>query len=683
MITEILSPAGSMEGLIAAVRCGADAVYAGGKTFSARAGAKNFDDAELSDAVRYCHLHGVKIYRAMNTAVFDSEIKSVADEIKFCADIGIDGLIVQDLSVALLARTIAPELPLHASTQLTVLTPCGARLAGELGFCRVVAPRESDMENIKALCDTCETEVFVHGAQCMCLSGQCYMSAMIGSRSANRGKCAQACRLPFSRSGQLPGEEYALSLKDMSLLPHLQKLSEAGVASFKIEGRMKRPEYTAAATTAARKALSGELTDDDMELLSAVFSRSGFTDGYLLGKTGERMFGHRRYEDVTSAKDVLPKIAETYRTEIKKSVLDFHVSIRRGEPVTVTAADRDGITVTVTGELPRTAINRSITAEDVQKHLSKLGNTIYEFGSLTADIGDGLFVTGAELNEIRRSIAEQVDIQRIDHFTPHYREISPENIAKLPEARKRELTEFRYRAFTEEDVRQADGFDMIIAPMQLLVKIISSCTAEKVKKLSAALPEFTFDEKRLNSDLEKVYDSGVRHFHADNFNSLGALTAFRQSHDDIVIHTGQGLNITNSYAVSQLEGLGVADVLLSMELRHTQAAKIRSDIPVGLRVYGRFPVMTVKNSPITSDRIMEIDFLTDRTGRKFHIRTFDGYAQILNCDITDVIAKMDVFNVSFVEVSDGYPKTLLDKLEKRESFTGKGYTNGLYQRGVI
>ena len=267
-MTEILAPAGSFESVLAAVRCGADAVYVGGEKFSARAGAINFSDGELEKAVEYCHLHGVKLYRAMNIIVFPEEMSDFLKAAEFTAKIGADGLIVQDLGAASLLREMLPDMKLNASTQMTIHSPEGARLAAEMGFSRIVAARELSLEQIDELVKTgVETEVFIHGALCMSVSGKCYMSAMIGSRSANRGMCAQACRLPFNAVGT--GERYDLSLKDLCGIPHISKLAEMGVSSFKIEGRMKRAEYVAAAVTACRAALDGK--EPDLDTLRAVF----------------------------------------------------------------------------------------------------------------------------------------------------------------------------------------------------------------------------------------------------------------------------------------------------------------------------------------------------------------------------------------------------------------------------
>ena len=315
---EILAPAGGFDSVIAAVRSGADAVYLGEKRFSARASAKNFDDEELKQAVAYCHIHGVKVYVTLNTIVFDSELAPLAGAVRAAAEADVDALIVQNMGVARLARQIAPQLALHASTQMSVHTAAGVRALYEAGFKRVVLAREMSREEIlEAAKVPVELEVFVHGALCMSVSGQCYFSAMLGSRSGNRGACAQTCRLPFSVNQQKGG--HALSLKDNSLIPLLADMQEIGVASAKIEGRMKRPEYVSAAVRACVEQRDfGFVTDETAAQLRGVFSRTGFTDGYYTGKRGKGMFGTRTRDDVVSADEKLfAQIRQGYKDEVQ------------------------------------------------------------------------------------------------------------------------------------------------------------------------------------------------------------------------------------------------------------------------------------------------------------------------------------------------------------------------------
>ena len=313
---EILAPAGGFDSVVAAVRSGADAVYVGQKSFSARASAQNFDEDELKRAVAYCHIHGVKVYVTVNTLVFDDEFERLKECIISAAKADADALIVQNMGVARLAKMLVPDMPLHASTQMSIHTASGVRALYEMGFKRVVLAREMSRDEIaKAAQIPIELEVFVHGALCMCVSGQCYFSAMLGSRSGNRGACAQTCRLPFSVGNNKNG--YALSLKDNSLIKHIGELEAIGVASAKIEGRMKRPEYVAAAVRACREQRDiGFVSEETSAFLKAVFSRTGFTDGYFTGAAGKEMFGTRTKDDVVSADEKLfSSIRQSYRRQ--------------------------------------------------------------------------------------------------------------------------------------------------------------------------------------------------------------------------------------------------------------------------------------------------------------------------------------------------------------------------------
>ncbi|MDE7226687.1 MAG: U32 family peptidase, partial [Ruminococcus sp.] len=330
---EILAPAGSMESLTAALRTGADAVYIGGKRFSARGNAVNFSDDELEQAVYQCHIHGAKLYLAVNTVIADSEAGDFCEYIKKSAHIGVDAFIVQDWGAVDIIRRAVPDAVLHASTQMSVHTAIGAKMLADMGFSRIVPARELPAGTLKKICSVnTETEIFVHGALCMSVSGQCYMSAMLGSRSANRGCCGQACRLPFSASGNKGFS--GLSLKDLSLLGCTGQLREIGVDSLKIEGRMKRPEYVASVVSELRKTLDGGTPD--MTMLRGIFSRSGFTDGYFSGIRND-MFGVREKSDVESAKNIIPKIHELYRHEKSSFIINFHAEIKSGMPLKITA----------------------------------------------------------------------------------------------------------------------------------------------------------------------------------------------------------------------------------------------------------------------------------------------------------------------------------------------------------
>ncbi|MEE1074413.1 MAG: U32 family peptidase, partial [Acutalibacteraceae bacterium] len=411
---EILSPVGNKEMLEAAVRSGADAVYLGAKDFSARRNAENFSFEELKDAIEYCHIRGVRVYLTLNIVIKNSELSDAFNLAKSAYNSGIDGIIVQDLGLARILHEKIPHLKLHASTQMSVHSPSALPILKSLGFTQVVAAREMSRQELEALCKKAKelditVEVFVHGALCMCVSGQCLMSAFLGSRSGNRGLCAGPCRLPFKVTG---GTGYDLSLKDLSLLEFIPELYKMGVRSFKIEGRMKRPEYVAAATAACRQALDNGRVEAELDkTLKNVFSRSGFTDGYYQNRLGKDMFGIRTKEDVLSADKAFPTLHELYRGERKSVAISVNAEILRDKPITLTIADGEN-TVTVYGNIPQEAKTKDLSYDDALKSITKFGATPYYLKDSDISLESGLFVSAGELNALRRDACEKLDKKR-------------------------------------------------------------------------------------------------------------------------------------------------------------------------------------------------------------------------------------------------------------------------------
>lgn len=399
---EILAPCGSPETLNAALNSGADAVYLGLSSFSARRNAANFSAAELMESVQKAHRQGTRVYVTLNTLVFDDELPEVKKAILGIAEAKADGVIVQDLGAAALVKELVPSLRLHASTQMTVTSASGAEFALKRGFSRVVLPRELSSEEIRKITSKVdiETEVFVHGALCVCLSGQCLLSAVMGGRSGNRGLCAQPCRLNY-RCGK---RDYALSLKDLSLIGRLKELEEAGVTSAKIEGRMKRPEYVAAAVQSCRRVLSGEKAD--MELLKTVFSRDGFTESYFDG-TMSNMQGTRQKDDSENISGALSSARQLYKEPYKRFTIDFAVDIKANAPISCTAFC-GSLEKTVTGDIPQKAINRAAARDDIISRMGKLGGTVFKAGKISVNIESGLSVTVAAINDLRRRAVEGI-----------------------------------------------------------------------------------------------------------------------------------------------------------------------------------------------------------------------------------------------------------------------------------
>ncbi len=671
--TEILAPAGSLESLKAAVNCGADAVYIGGKQFSARQNAANFDNAELKQATDLCHLHNIKIYLTVNTIIFDNQVNEFAEFIKNAANAGIDAFIVQDFGAAEIIRNIVPDANIHGSTQMTIHSVKGAQLLKELGFKRVVISRELTEKQIQEICSTeIETEVFVHGALCMCMSGQCYLSSLIGQRSANRGFCAQPCRLPYSvyKNPQFNG----LSLKDLSLVNHLQKLSDIGVFSLKIEGRMKRPEYVAAAVCACRQSLNGQTPD--MALLRSIFSRSGFTDGYFTGKFSN-MFGSREKEDVIAAKDILPDIRKKYSHEKKSGKLDFYAEIKKDNPVKLTVSD-DCDSVTVTGEIPETAIKKPIDFTYLERQLSKLGGTIYQFGNLNADIDDGLSLSAKTINALRRNAVEALNLKSIKRNTPEYicvpLDIDPENKIES-------LKEIRVRISNQNQLDAVSEADRIIIPTNVFL----NNRYENISKIIIEPPRFIYNEAEIFGVLKKCKSLGAEHLMCSNpaYIKIGKELGFK-------LHGDFGLNTANSYSLNFLKKMNFEDTVLSFEMKLKQISSLRKAISTGIIAYGYLPVMLTKNCPIKNEvgceKCKKIIF--DRTGRANKIVCHGNYTEILNAQALYLADRLeDLKNISFITLyfTDEGPdeiKKIID--EYRFGYSSKdNITRGLYYRGVI
>ncbi|MCQ2416564.1 MAG: U32 family peptidase [Oscillospiraceae bacterium] len=627
--SELLAPAGSMESLLAALRCGADAVYAGAEQFSARANAENFSFSALKEAAELCHLYGAKLYLAINTLVFEREIPALDALIETAAEIGADGCIVQDLGVAACIAKRCPTLPLHASTQMTIHSPAGVRFAKQAGFSRIVAARELSRAQLTAVCEEarrCEIEVeaFVHGAHCMSVSGQCWMSAVMGGRSANRGCCAQPCRLPFTADNRESAN--ALSLKDMSLLSHLKEMQEIGVYSFKIEGRMKRPEYVAASVTACKQVLNGE--QPNLEELRAVFSRSGFTDGYYTNQRSD-MFGTRRKEDVTAAQDVLKNLTALYRKPRQCVGLSAHFILQKNTPAQLLATDTDGNTVTVYGDAPQKALNRATDTEQLKKHFQKLGDTIYTMESVTADIEPDAVLPASAINAMRRDAVEQMNQKRILANTPKA-VLMPAPLSNPP---KKNTTPsgFRLQIRHPEQLRLLkelySEIEYILIPLFMAEELQKEIPPQNLSGYMLVLPRFYTDETKLITQLKAAKAAGFTHLscqHAADV-QIGKELGFH-------LHGGPGLHVTNSFALDYYAALSLTDILCSPEIQMHAAP-----LPMGCIAYGRLPLMLTRNCPIQAQIGCKNckKCLTDRKGASLYTdctRYYDApdYAEIFN-----------------------------------------------------
>lgn len=666
MNLEILAPAGNMEMVIAAVRTGANAVYLGVKELNARRNAGNFDFDELKKAVDYCHQRAVKVYLTANILVADDEMRSAYETVKTAMECCVDGFIVQDLGLAEMIKEHFPQARLHASTQCSVNTPDGFRKLEELGFVRAVLPREMSLDEIKEIrkATNMELEIFVHGALCMCVSGQCYLSAMLGGRSGNRGLCAQPCRLSFSadKSGSCD-----LSLKDLSLISHIKEIENAGVISLKIEGRMKRPEYVAGAVTACKKAIYGEYKFDDERILKSVFSRSGFTDGYFTGKRLD-MFGTRQKENVISAKDVLKDLSHLYDNENALIPVELHCVFKENQPITLTASAM-GKTVTATSVIPEKALNKPIDEDNLKNRLSKLGGTQYYAEEITVALDGGLIAPASEINSLRRQVVEMLSVQE-------KAEPIVEPFSIIPPKEKNCNPYMTARFLNPNSIPNRHPFKRIFIP------IWSSDEDFIDNRAGVEIPRGLFGmEEKLKARLERLKKIGVKNALCSN---LGAYKTAEEL--GFKVFGDFGLNVFNSETANQFNS-----PILSYELTLEQANKINAE-DTGIIAYGRLPLMLTRNCPVKNnigcEKCKKQGELIDRKGFKFSVKC-SSYpcVEILNPvplylgDRMNEI-KTDFIHFYFTDESTDEVEDIINKFNNNYAL-GEKYTRGLYYRGVI
>ena len=690
---EILAPAGSMEALRAAVQNRANAVYLGCGNFNARQSAKNFTPQTLSEAVKYCHIRGVQVHLTLNTLVSDREMDQAADMIRLAARNNVDAFIVQDLGVVRLCRQIAPHIPVHGSTQMSVHSLEGVRACAAMGISRVVLSRELSREEIRYICanSPVEIEVFGHGALCMCYSGQCYMSAVIGGRSGNRGRCAQPCRQSYGYTHW--ADKYPLSLKDNCLVSYVRELQQMGVASLKIEGRMKRPEYVATVTAVYRKALDeGQVTKAMMDALYTAFNRQGFTDGYYTGQVDGNMFGVR--EDVREDPDWLEAARRSYEAgETQLVDLRFRAAVTV-DGSSLTAVDPEGRTCTVNGPVPELARNLPITGAMLAQRVAKTGGTPYRCVQVGTRVDPGLTISAAAVNAMRREVLNQLTAlraRREEHplrkpkAVPQYK--GPGGLPGLTVqvSTREQLTPVLLNLETA----------MLYVPFHILLED-PEMTGRLVQRgrLAAALPRIVHDGEmpRLRAGLQTLAQLGVRDVLAGN---LGLLIPAREA--GMRIHGDFGLNIFNSASMNVLRGLELSSATVSFEMTLPQIRDLSKAVNAELIGYGRLPLMVTEHCLIrgrTGECTCHLGGtkLTDKTGAEFPlIRDGDSCRSvILNgkklswLDRQDDLAKLGLWAVrlSFTTENSREVDRVLGEYLNPEPFDPGACTRGLYLRGV-
>lgn len=575
-LPELLCPAGSEVSLRAAIEGGADAVYLGGTRMNARIYAGNFDSVALREAVRLAHAYGVKVYLTLNTLVTDRELNEYLDAALEASRAGVDALIVADLGGACMIHRVIPEMELHASTQMSGHNSLMGMELQRLGFSRMVAAREISEKNLRLLLQDSpiETELFVHGALCVSHSGQCLFSSLVGGRSGNRGECAQPCRLPYACGGTSKGkqgkENYPLSLKDLSLARHVPQLIEMGVASLKIEGRMKSPEYVYDTARIWRRLLDERrsATQDEMKHMADTFSRSGFTDGYFTGYINTSMLGVRRESDKRNSREIAK-----FEGLQKKVPLVVECSLTENVPSVLSLTAR-GVQVTVSGDVPQVARTAPMTEESVRRSICRFGGTPYDAVQCSVTVGEGLMLPVSRLNDLRRRGVETLE----QAFSlPKRKELPVEE--HLPKHVRKKLLSARFERVEQITKQAREYFDRIFLPLYRYESIADG----------VVLPPVIFDEKlsEIQSELRRAKDAGAVYAMVGN---LGHLSLVKEVG---MIPLGDfRLNATNRESVAQWEAFGVEEVLLSPELSLPQMRDVGGN--TSAIVYGRIPLMTLE-----------------------------------------------------------------------------------------
>ena len=686
---EILAPVGNEEMLRAAVFSGVDAVYLGFSGFNARTSANNFDADTLKDAVRFCHARGVAVHVALNTTVYGGELPALEAAIRAVAASGADAVICQDLAVATLIGRIAPQLPRHGSTQMSVHSLQGALELKELGFTRVVLARELSLPEVEHITKHCgiETECFVHGALCMCVSGQCYMSAFLGGRSGNRGSCAGPCRLPFEANALpegKPGRLHHLSLKDNSVIDKLDQLQALGVASAKIEGRLRTPEYVAAAVSACLAGREGRAYDRD--LLKNAFSRSGFTSGYLDGKIDGTMFGVRSESDAEQTKKTLPMLRELYRRERSRVPVKMKLEIEEGgEKLTV--MDADGNKAFAYGDAePQPA--RTDPTESLHRSLAKTGGTPFAASAedITVEMDGGpWFVPGSAVNELRREALDAL-LKKREVLRPW--PVTDEHVPALPlrTLPPRRTLRARFENWEQVPERALDGIEYLSLPIAQADRVPREWRAKTLLEL----PRVMFG--RLEEDTARriaaTQDAGFAGYEVSNIAHLRLCRGLPMS-------GSFGLNITNQLAAQFYADNGLGSMLILPEVKDSDISTIAPThdgrpVPTGVLVYGHMPLMVTRACPLQNihdcAHCDKTGVLTDRKAKKFPVRCGLGVRTIYNPVPIYMGDKPGALTVDygvayFTLESREKAAKILDMIRTHAPFEGD-FTRGLYFKGT-
>lgn len=679
-MVEILSPAGDFNSVQAAVRSGANAVYLGLGSFNARRNAENFNNDNLKSTVEYCHIRGVKVYITLNTLVFDCEFNSALSVAVTAAKSGVDAFIVQDLGLASALKTVLPNIPLHASTQMSVHSESALYLLKDMGFTRVVVARELDKTSLNKICTVAktlnlETEVFVHGALCMCMSGQCYLSSVLGSRSGNRGLCAQPCRLAFSVKN---GTGYDLSLKDLSLIPNIPELINMGVTSLKIEGRMKRAEYVAIATSVCRDTADGKQIDlERTDMLNKIFSRNGFTNGYFENNLGKNMFGIRQENASELTKEVINKIHNIYRTERQSVPLIANLTVLNGEPSKLCLFDGINKT-TVTGAVPQPAVTAPITEEFAKLQIGKTGGTPYYLKDFTLVCNGNITLPSAELKNLRRTAINNLNILRSAQTEPVVKPFN-KTVQMVTYSKPEYFARF---SNINQIPANLNGIKAIILPLEN-----GAVTYKTNLPLYADIPRGILNkEQEILNLLIKAKANGIKGAFCGN---LAAVELCKKA--GVTPFGDFGLNICNNESLNKLSNFNIPLAVVSFENSVENINKLQNkNVKKGIICYGKIPLMLTRNCPNKNGNGCKncngSAKITDRLGIEFPLMCRMGFTELLNSRPLYVVDRINEFKIDFGIVyftneTKEEAEEIINMLNTNQILNCE-YTRGLYYRQV-
>lgn len=693
---ELLSPAGSPESVIAAVQNGADAVYMGLGDFNARRGAKNFTPEEFEKAVRYCRVRGCKVYVTLNTLVGDREMEGAVQLARYASDMGASAILVQDLGLASVLKKAVPDIPLHASTQMSIHNLAGVEAAARMGLTRAVLARELSFEQIKYISKNApiETEIFVHGALCFCHSGQCYMSSLIGRRSGNRGMCAQPCRMEYSMGGRME-DSHPLSLRDNCLVERLSEIEEAGVVCAKIEGRMKRPEYTGIVTGIYSKVIKEHRnpTPEELETLKNVFSRQGFTQGYFDGDKKD-MFGVRDEKTDRETEKLFSETRKNYiDNEQRRVPVKFYTVINQNEAIKAAAIDGDGNKAVVTGPAPQKAIRQSVKEDVINDQFRKTGGTPYFCEDAQSRVGAGLYIPVSVVNDLRRKLLSNLSAERAK--APSRRSLPIPEMPQDIKSIKDPVTIYHVRTAEQMTTELAElKPEFLYAPVDVMAENIPLLKPFKDNGVScvAVLPRVITDEQTesIKRMLVRLYNEGV---HEALVGNIGHMELAKSA--GMTIRADFGMNVFNSYTLDAVRQMGIKSATASFEMRLAQIRDMAKSMDTELIAYGRLPLMVTEQCIISRASgqctCQNPGQLSDRMGSVFPVmREYEHRNVIFNAHRLFLADKLDDLysaglwglRLMFTTESARECVEIAKCYKGRGEYTPSVLTRGLYYRGV-